>query len=500
MNILRTLKYYYFKNIYFKKYLKLVHKNRNHAIDCQQIVFNNLITRGINTSFGKDHGFKEIKSFPEFNRNVPARNYEEILPYLLRIFEKEKNVLWPGLPVYFGKSSGTASGPKYLPITNEHLIFTQFAARYMIANLTDQLGNTNFIGGKVFYQADASVFEIKNGFKCASISAIKSYEMPQWTKQFTLPGKEIDRIENLDDKLKKTIKVLQGNNIKSAVALPVWLSQLLIELERTTGKKFREHFPLFKILFLSGMNYEPYENLIRQHMGDNIILMENYTATEGNFAYQAVPGVKGMELICNQGIFYEFIPLQNAVTNNTDRITLKDVKPGEQYIMVITNSCGLWAYKLNDIVSFVSVNPFRICVSGRLGDIFSPFGEHLLPLQAERAMATTCKKTNSTIIDFAILPCFNFKEGHRYLCYIEFENKLYDKNIFAQQLHQALSDENSYYEEFKRAGIFLVPDIISVRKNFFKDYLKKNSVQQKNRHLVNDIAFIDIFNKINKAV
>lgn len=478
----------------------MVHENRNHAIGCQQAVFNKLITKGINTGFGKEHGFKEIISFPDFKRNVPARTYEEILPYLSRIFEKEKNVLWPGLPDYFGKSSGTANGPKYLPITSEHLISTQFAARYMIANLTDQLGNTDFIGGKVFYQADPQVFENKYGFKCASISAIKSYEMPQWTKQFTLPGKEIDNIENLDDKLKKTINILQGNNIKSAVALPVWLSQLLIELERTTGKKFREHFPLFKILFLSGMNCEPYEDLIRQHMGVNVLVMENYTATEGNFAYQAIPGVKGMELICNQGIFYEFIPLQNATTNNTDRITLKDVKPGEQYIMVITNRCGLWAYRLNDIVSFVSVNPFRICVSGRLADIFSPFGEHLLPLQAERAIATTCKKTNNTIIDFVILPGFNYEEGHRYLCYVAFENDLPDTTIFAQQLHQALSDENSNYEEFKRAGIFVPPDIIPLRKNFFKEYLQKETVQQKNRHLVNDIALINIFNQINKAV
>ena len=500
MEILQTLKYYYLKNIYFKKYLQLVYENRDHAIDCQQAVFNRLITKGIHTHFGKEHGFEEIKSFSDFKKNVPVRRYEELSPYLTRIFDQEKNVLWPGLPAYFGKSSGTANGPKYLPITMEHLIYTQFAARYMLTNLTDQLGNTDFIGGKVYCQADAPNFENKNGFKCASISAIKSYEMPRWTQPFTLPGKEIDRIENFEEKLKKTITILQGNNIKSAVALPVWLSQLLIELERTTGKKFRDHFPLFKILFLSGMNYEPYEKLIRQHMGDDIILMENYTATEGNFAYQAVTGIKGMELICNQGIFYEFIPLKNATRNKADRITLKDVIPGEQYLMVITNSCGLWAYELNDIVSFVSVNPFRLCVSGRSGDIFSPFGEHLLPLQAERALAKTCQKTNSTLIDFVILPGFNYEEGHRYLCYVEFENDLPDTTLFAQLLHQALSDENSYYEEFKRAGIFLAPDIILLRKNFFKDYLKKDTVQQKNRHLVNDTALINIFNKINKAV
>ena len=494
MQILQLLKYYYFKNIYFRRYIKKVHQNRNHAIECQQVVFNDLIAKAANTSFGKEHSFKEIKTFRDFRKIVPVRTYEEMLPYTSRIFQKEKDVLWPGLPAYFGKSSGTTNGPKYLPLTNEHLTCTQFAARYMIANLIDQFGQKDFIGGKVYYQADPQIFENKNGFRCASISAIKSFLMPKWTKQFTLPGKEVDCIENLHEKLQKTIEVLQGKKIKSAVALPVWLSQVLIELEKTTGKKFSEHFPLFKILFLSGMNYEPYENLIRHHTGNDVTIMENYTATEGNFAYQAVPNLKGMELICNQGIFYEFIPLKNEA-DNTGRITLNEVKKGEQYIMIISNSCGLWAYRMNDIISFISVDPYRITVTGRLADIFSPFGEHLLPLQAERAITFACKKTNRSIVDFIILPGFNYENSHRYLCYIEFENGFPDTNIFARWLHQSLCDENSYYDEFKRAGILVAPDIIPLRKNFFKEYLKNNSVQQKNRHLINDTRLIDFINK-----
>ena len=498
MAIAQSLKHYYIKNFYFKKYIKKVYQNRYRAIECQQSVFNNLISKAATTGFGKEHNFNRIKSFRDFNEHVPVRTYEEMLPYTSRIFRKEKDVLWPGLPSYFGKSSGTEDGPKYLPLTNEHLACTQFAARYMIANLADQTKNTDFINGKIFYQADPRVFENKNGFKCASISAIKSYNMPRWTQQFALPGKEIDSVQNFDEKLQATIKALEGKKIKSSVALPIWLAQFLTEMEKTTGKKFRECFPLFKILFLSGMNCEPYENMIRQHMGYDIIIMENYTATEGNFAYQVMPNVKGMELICNQGTFYEFIPLQNVSMQNPKRLTLKEVKKDEQYVMVISNSCGLWAYKLNDIVSFVSVDPNRITVSGRLADIFSPFGEHLLPLQAERAIASTCKKTNTTIVDFTILPGFNYEEKHRYLCYIEFENELRDKNIFSQLLHQSLSDENSNYEEFKRARILTDPEIIPLRKNFFKEYLRNNSVQQKNRHLVNDTGLIKTFDELNE--
>ncbi len=498
MNLLHSIKYYYFKNIYFKRYIKMVYQNRNNAVECQEIIFKKLIGEAVSTAFGKEHFFEKIKTYSDFKNNVPIRTYEQMLGYTARIFAKEENVLWPGSPSWFGKSSGTTDGSKYLPLTANHLNCTQFAARYMIANLVDQLGNTNFIGGKVFYQADPQVFEMKNGFKCASISAIKSFRMPKWTRLFALPGKKIDAIEAFDERLKKTIEVLLQNELKSAVALPVWLSQLLIEIQKTTGKKFRQHFPLFKILFLSGMNYEPYEKLIREHMGSDIFLMENYTATEGNFAYQPIPNEKGMELICNQGIFYEFIPLENEGTKNTERISLKDVEKDKQYVMVISNTCGLWAYRMNDIVSFISIAPYRICVSGRLADIFSPFGEHLLPLQAERAMTAACKKTKATIIDFTILPEFNFEKGHRYLCYIEFEASTIDIKLFAEMLHQALADENSYYEEFKRAGIFLMPEIIQVQKGFFKKYNNSKTVQQKNRHLINDTNMIDTFNDLNE--
>ena len=165
--------------------------------------------------------------------------------------------------------------------------------------------------------------------------------------------------------------------------------------------------------------------------------------------------------------------------------------------MVISNSCGLWAYKLNDIVCFVSIDPFRMYVSGRLEDIFSPFGEHLLTAQAGRAIAGACTNTNTSIVDFVILPDFNFEKGHRYLCYIEFDNLLPKIDVFERQLHDALSKENNNYEEFKRAGIFLTPKIIPLRKNFFKEFNKSNSVQQKNRHLSTNAELLNIF-KLNE--
>lgn len=502
MSLLTDLKYYYFKNYYFRRFIRLVRHNRNDAAECQEKTLSYLLKQAAVTAFGKDHSFNKINNYQDFRKQVPARSYEDFSIYTARIFNKEENVLWPGLPVYFGKSSGTVSGPKYIPVTKEYLTSTQYAARYMIANLITELRNTDFIGGKVFYQADPQVFEIKNGFKCASISAIKSHQMPNWAQLFSLPGKEIGQIKDLILRLDKTIEAMEQQKIKIAVALPVWLLHFLQEFEKKTGKKFRSQFPLFKILFVSGMNYEPYESLIRQHMGNDILLLENYTATEGNFAYQCQPGKKGMELICNQGIFYEFIPLEQAQDEDPERIQLKEVKVQQQYVLLISTNCGLWAYRVNDIVEFISVKPYRIVVSGRLNDIFSPFGEHLLPIQAEQAMAAVCKQMDIELVDFTILPGFDSTNGHHYICYTEFEKMPVNTESFSRQLHKELSERNDYYNEFNMAGIVLPPRIIQVRQKFFRDLSvlnnKNGTAQQKNRHLINDPSLKNIFSTLNE--
>jgi len=497
MSLLNRLKYYY-----FRRFMRLVKDNRNNAVLCQERIFSYLLKQGAATAFGNDHRFSEIHNYADFKKNVPVRNYEDFSGYIGRIFNGDKDVLWPGVPSFFGKSSGTVSGIKYIPVTDEYLASTQYAARYMIANLLLTVKDANLTVGKVFYQADAEVFETRQGFKCASISAIKSYRMPKWAGYFSLPPKKISAIEDILVKEDKTIEAILNKEISMAVALPVWLLHFLITFEKKTGRKFKTCYPSFKILFLSGMNHEPYEQMIRQHIGEQVLLLENYTATEGNFAYQYQAGKKGMELICNQGIFYEFIPLGQKEEKEPERIQLGDVTTGQQYILLISNNSGLWAYRMNDIVEFVSVDPYRLVVSGRLNDIFSPFGEQLLPIQAEQAMAVVCKSLGLQLIDFTIIPEFNRVSGHRYICYAEFENEIEDTESFSDLLHEALSNRNIYYDEFNRAGILVAPSIIPVRRGFFQDRLamtnKTKTTQQKNAHLVNDASLKNIFNSLHE--
>jgi phenylacetate-coenzyme A ligase PaaK-like adenylate-forming protein len=492
---IERLQYYY-----FKRYSKLVFENRHHAVACQNRVFTELIKKAATTSFGQEHRFDSITCYKDFKQRVPIRDYEDFKPYIQRIFDGESSVLGQGKPSFFGKSSGTTDAPKYLPVTDDFIKSTQFAAKYMLCNLILVLNQADFIGHKVFYLTDQQDFELVKGFKCGAISEIKASLMPWWAAYFALPPKGINRIKDPVEKLNAVIDTLSENDIRLMVGLPVWLAHFLKEFEKRRQNAFKMLFPNVKVLFVSGMNYEPYAALLKQHLGDDVLIMENYSATEGNIAYQAVPNTKGMELICNQGLFYEFVPLEEIDKKEPTRLQLKEVQLRQPYVLIVSGNNGLWAYKMNDIVEFVSIEPYRLLVSGRLKDIFSPFGEHILPIQAEQAMAATCQETGNILTDFMIIPDFN-APTYRYKCFIELNNLLPETNAFAAILHKNLCLNNSYYADLVRTQAMTLPEIIPVRKNFFYEFLqqkhKRIVAQQKMVHLVHDATIEVIINALN---
>lgn len=483
----------YIQYQYLKKYSGLINANRHHAVKCQQETFKLLINAAKNTAFAKEHAFNSINSYEDFKNRVPLRSYNDYKPYIQRILNRETNVLCKGFPSFFAKSSGTSGETKLLPVTNDFLHSTQMAALYMLSNLSQHLGNALFIGSKVLTLGDQQELEEINGFLFGAISSIKMFNKPSFANWFSFPNDDIKNIHGANEKIKYIIQKIQGYDIQMIVALPVYLSHFLQQFQHQTRHKFKDIFPNFSVVFLSGMNYEPYEISLRNHLGNDVLLMENYSASEGNFAYQVQPNTKGMELICNQGIFYEFVELENIHNKNAKRISLKDVQPSKLYSIIISANNGLWAYAMNDIVEFVSTQPYRLIIKGRLNDIFSPFGEHMLPIQAEQSIAETCKQTNQTIIDFLIVPDFDHAP-FRYKCYAAFQNQIRDFLSFSIILHQQLALHNSYYNDLAKLGALTYPELIPVHYNFFSSlFADENNnliAQQKPKHLISDKSLI----------
>lgn len=465
---------------------------------CQEKMLRYLLQQGKRTAFGNEHRFNAIRNYDDFRNNIPVSRYTDVLPYIERVLLHEKNVLWPGLPSYFGKTSGTTGGAKYLPVTSAFINATQNAAKYMIANLFARSPRLSF-KGSVLHISDPHVFENKNGFLAASVSAIKSHNKPWWVKPFSLPGDNISAITDPAIRMSQLVHRVKNKNIAAIVGLPVWIIHFLEAYERQGGNKLHTLLPGIQALFVTGMNHEPYRHLLRKYLGDDFILLENYTATEGNFAYQDDPQQRGMQLICNQGIFYEFILLHEVNTPHPNRYALHEIRPGEKYAMLISTNAGLWAYQMTDIVEFVSVNPYKLVIKGRLGDIFSPFGEHMLTSEAEEAIATACDKTKSMVKDFVVIPVI--AEGTRkHRWYIEFRSEYNDKAAFAAAIDTVLKAANVNYKDLSDTRALSLPEVHICRHGFFDDLHKAEqhySSQSKTSHFKTGRRWEKILNELN---
>jgi phenylacetate-coenzyme A ligase PaaK-like adenylate-forming protein len=463
--------HHFFFKIYANFLKSKIKKNKTQAIENQQIVLDFLIKKGRKTAFGKTHFFDKIKNYEDFKSQVPLRKYVDFEPWINRIFDGEKDVLWQGKPSFFAKTSGTTGGSKYIPITKDYLLSRNHSSKILACNVVLEKPNMTFLGEKIMIFSENHLFELKNGFRCAAISAIDSYHLPRWFDWLYLPGRAINQEPTYQKKIQRTIEKSSAYDVRMMFGLPVWLMLFLDEFERQKGQKFKDFFPNFELLMVSGMNSEPYETKLKSHLGEKINIIQAYVASEGYFAFQDQLDEKSMLLLTNQSIFYEFVPLDELEKENPKRFQLSEIELNKDYALVISTNAGLWAYVIGDIVRFVSERPYRLLVTGRLNQILSPFGEHLLPIEVENAITEAAKSSNAIVTHFAVVPNISPEKGlphHEW--YVEFEQKPSDENLFIEKIQTSLCQQNMCYSDLVKENAIAAPKIISVKSHFFSDW------------------------------
>ena len=183
--------------------------------------------------------------------------------------------------------------------------------------------------------------------------------------------------------------------------IPPWVQMYFDRLiTRSGGKKIKDIFPNFNVLVQGGVNFEPYRAKLMESIGKQVDTIETYPASEGFFAFQDSQQQEGLLLNTNFGIFFEFIPIQELNNPNPSRINLKDVKTGENYALIINSNAGLWGYNIGDTVKFVSLNPYRIVVTGRIKHFISAFGEHVIGEEVEYSLMKAAEKEGLKITEF----------------------------------------------------------------------------------------------------
>jgi len=480
----------------FAKVVKAqINKWANNPIETQQKVFDQLITKAQSTKFGKDHNFSQIKNHQEFVSQVPVRDYEALKPYVDKVVKGEENVLWPGKPLYFAKTSGTTSGAKYIPLTKESMPTHIAGARNAILNYIAETGKAKFVSGKMIFLQGSPEMQEKNGIKLGRLSGIVAHYVPSYLQKNRLPSWETNCIEDWETKVHAIVEETLQENMTVFSGIPSWLQMYFERLVEKTEKKVGEIFPNFDLLIYGGVNYEPYRAKFDSLIGRKIDSIELFPASEGFFAYQDKQNQPGMLLRLNAGIFYEFIKAEDFFNANPKRITIGEVEKDINYVMIISSNAGLWGYNLGDTVMFTSLKPYRVIVSGRIKHFTSAFGEHVIAKEVEYAMKKAVKEHGVEINEFTVAPQTNPPKGlpyHEWL--IEFEEEPKNLDIFALSLDKYLQEQNSYYLDLIEGKILKPLVITPVKKNGFQEYMKsigKLGGQNKIPRLSNDRKIAD---------
>ncbi len=474
-----------------------VKKEAKQAIQDQTTIFKALLKVLKHTQFGKDHVADAVQDYDSFKKAIPIRDYERFVPYINMIKEGKQNILWKGLPIYFAKTSGTTSGVKYIPITKDSIDNHINTARNALLCYMAETGNTGFASGKLIFLSGSPELERVGGIATGRLSGIVNHHVPAYLRSNQLPTYETNCMEDWEQKLDAIVLETMHQDMTLISGIPPWVQMYFDRLETTTGKKIGELFPNFNVMVQGGVNFEPYKAKLFESIGRKIDTVELFPASEGFFAFQDTQNESGLLLNTNSGIFFEFIPANEIFDENPTRLCLQEVELGVNYALIINSNAGLWGYNIGDTVKFVSIDPYKIVVTGRIKHFISAFGEHVIGEEVEAALLQVAAQTNTSITEFTVAPFVAGvdaagKSYHEW--FISFEKAPPNLDDFAAQLDTAMRQHNVYYDDLIKGAILEPLKIRTLQSDAFVQYMRaigKLGGQNKVPRLSNDRVLAD---------
>ena len=468
-------------------------------LEAQETVFRDLMRGVAQTRFGRDHQLSATTSYEVFREQVPLRDYEELKPYIEYIKQGEQNVLWPGKPAYFAKTSGTTSGVKYIPLTKDSLPNHFGTARNALFNYYARTGKGKWMDGKMIFLSGSPELEEVGGIKTGRLSGIVNHQVPSWLRTNQLPSYSTNIIEDWETKLERIVAETLPADMRLISGIPPWVQMYYERLLEKTGKKYiKDVFPNYDVFVYGGVNFEPYRGALEELVGKRLDSVETYPASEGFIAFQDSQTESGLLLNVASGIFFEFVPAEEIFNENPTRLSLAEIELGVNYALIINNNAGLWGYNIGDTVEFVSKEPYRIKVTGRIKHYISAFGEHVIGKEVETAMLEVTQGTVVRTTEFTVAPQVSPPEGglpyHEWL--VEFEHPPADLADFSRKLNEAMVTQNIYYQDLIAGGILRPLVVRPLPKDAFRTYMKtqgKLGGQNKVPRLSNDRKIADFF-------
>jgi hypothetical protein len=462
-----------------------------------------LVSKAAGTQFGKDHFFKDIHSYSDFQEAIPVNDYEDLKPYVEKIKSGESDILWPGKPLYFAKTSGTTSGTKYIPISKDSISNHIDSARNAILTYINETQKSDFLDNKLIFLSGSPILTDTGGVLTGRLSGISNHHVPSYLRSNQLPSYETNCIEDWETKLDKIIDETLDQRMGLISGIPPWVQMYFDRIIERTGKKIKDVFPDFSLFVYGGVNFEPYRAKLFESIGKPIDSIELYPASEGFLAYQDKQNEEGLLLMLDSGIFFEFIPVENYFDENPRRLSIGEVETGRNYAVIVNNNAGLWGYSLGDTVKFVSTDPYKVLVTGRIKHFISAFGEHVIGEEIEKALKYALERHPETeVVELTVAPMVNSVDGrlpyHEWL--VEFAARPNNMEQFANDLDRRLTELNIYYKDLITGSILRRLELVPLRKNSFIDYMRANGKlggQNKVPRLSNDRKIADELTRLN---
>lgn len=471
-----------------------------YPVDVQQELLMRLLDVARNTAVGKQYDYKTIYDYKTFAARVPIQKYETIEPLIKRTRKGEQNLFWPSNIQWFAKSSGTTNAKsKFIPVSNEALEDCHLkAGKDMLCLYINNNEDAGLFNGRGLRLGGSSAIYEDNNSYFGDLSAIIIENMPFWADFSSAPKIDVALMEEWEAKMKAIVEETVNENITSLVGVPSWMLVFLNEVLEKTGKdNIHQVWPNLEVYFHGGVNFNPYREQYKKLLPKKgFRYYETYNASEGFFAIQDINGSNELLLMLDYGIFYEFIPMDQYLGEDSVAIELQEVELDKNYAIVITTNSGLWRYLIGDTVKFVSLDPYRIKITGRTKHFINAFGEELIIENVEDALKKVCKKTKTEIIDYTVAPIFmegKAKGSHEWI--IEFKIAPKDIDYFAELLDNALKSINSDYESKRYLNMTLtMPKVNQAESGLFYNWLKQKGKlggQHKIPRLSNNRDFVE---------
>lgn len=486
-----------------KKRIHQIDLFRKYPIHVQEELFMELLQAAAHTEWGEKHHFASIQNYADFKSTVPLQSYEDLKPFVDRMIQGEKNLLWPGEIKWFAKSSGTTSNrSKFIPVSKDSLEGCHYkGGKDLLALYYENFPNRKLYKGKHLILGGSSELNSfgENSY-LGDLSAIIVKNLPWWAEIRRTPAKEITLMSDWEHKIEKMAAQTVNEDVYILAGVPSWMLVLCRKVLEISGKKdLKEVWPNLELFMHGGVSFEPYRNEFKRIISSpDMNYVETYNASEGFFGIQDQKDSNELLLMLDYGIFYELIPMDSfAGSESKVVIRLEDAEIGINYALVISSNAGLWRYILGDTIQFTNTLPYRFKITGRTKSFINAFGEELIVDNAEVAMAKACEKHHAQVKEYTAAPVFmgadNANGAHEWI--VEFEREPRDLAQFSADLDVFLREINSDYDAKRSFDFVLRAPIVRIAPSgTFDTWLRQNDKlggQHKIPRLMNDRSFLE---------